>query len=541
MKATLPLSGNMSADFVAKGYWERITIPQLCNINASLFGEECAIVDSKRRITWAQLKIESDRIAVHLRKLGVKKDDIFMVVLPNIVENFTVRVALYKAGVLGAFPPMTFREAELKAGLSRLGARGAIFPHQYKSFDYHDFFIKFKPQFSDLKYLFVSGPAISTEAESLDDIATNHSHDEGVLELPEDFGFDPFETSMIFTSSGSSGLPKLVEQNQASHLAMGKNLRNRLNLVHADVIGIFIPLSAGPGTMFFFSAMQLGSEVVLMDDYHAEEAFGLIEREKITAVTTTTAVVVRMAESAALDEYDISSLKVIRCGAAPISPSDAKRAEEKLGCVLATAAGSAEGYFTQSSVTDSTYTRQFTVGKIIEGNEARIVDSKGKEVGCGVVGELWVRGAGCNLGYYKDREATRSEWTEEGWYKSGDLVKKDREGNLAFVGRKKEMIIRGGQNIYPREIETVLSLHPKIGEVAIIGIPDPIMGEKACACIVKKEGPLEAEDVVDFLREQKLALFKYPERVEFFDELPLLGSLKIDKMKLKSLVKARSA
>ena len=152
--------------------------------------------------------------------------------------------------------------------------------------------------------------------------------------------------------------------------------------------------------------------------------------------------------------------------------------------------------------------RLLTAGRPMRGVEVKLVDDKGKEAPEGAVGEVWVRGATFVSGYYKDPEATSQGWTPDGWFRTGDLGRWDDRGNIVIVGRKKDMIIRGGQNVYPVEIENILITHPKVTAVAVVAMPDPIMGERACAFIVPKAGEdFTFEEMASFLKEKNLAFF----------------------------------
>jgi non-ribosomal peptide synthetase component E (peptide arylation enzyme) len=181
------------------------------------------------------------------------------------------------------------------------------------------------------------------------------------------------------------------------------------------------------------------------------------------------------------------------------------------------------------SLKDPPEVRHFTVGKPRGGDEMKIVDANGKELPKGEVGEVIVRGPSTASGYYKDAVATREAW-KDGWFRMGDLGKIDEQGNLIIVGRKKYMIIRGGQNIYPTEIESVLLKNPKVLDVAIVKMPDRIMGEKACAYVVPKTGEqFTFEEMVSFLKNKRMTPYKIPERLELIDKLPMVAQdLKID-------------
>jgi non-ribosomal peptide synthetase component E (peptide arylation enzyme) len=174
------------------------------------------------------------------------------------------------------------------------------------------------------------------------------------------------------------------------------------------------------------------------------------------------------------------------------------------------------------------------LGKPFPGNEVKIVGDDGRELPTGEVGHLMVRGAATSSGYFGDPEATCTVWGclgKEGWYRTGDLARLDEQGYLTLMGRKKEMIIRGGQNIYPKEIEDLLCSHPKVKEALVIGIPDEVMGERACACVTLVKGQtLTFDEMVSFLKERKLAVHKLPERLEVWEQFPtLVDGQKIDK------------
>jgi len=193
---------------------------------------------------------------------------------------------------------------------------------------------------------------------------------------------------------------------------------------------------------------------------------------------------------------------------------------------------------TSSPVEASPEARWGTAGRITGGGEVKFVDDHLMDVPKGEVGEIWLRGPAVVAAYFNNVEATRETWTEEGWFKSGDLGKLDENGNLLVVGRKKDMIIRGGQNIFPGEIEDILITHPKVADVAIVGMPDPVMGERVCAFIVPREGTVcMLEEFVAFLKAKKIAMFKIPERIECVQAIPRIQETKkADKKLMRKMI-----
>jgi len=218
-------------------------------------------------------------------------------------------------------------------------------------------------------------------------------------------------------------------------------------------------------------------------------------------------------------------------GGAPIPYHQAVEIEKKLGCPVVQHYGSVDSDVnTINSPDDPQDDRLTTVGKPLAESVIRLMGEDGREVPKGEVGEVWGNGPSCVPGYYRDEEMTRREW-EGGWFRMGDLAKWDERGNLMIVGRKKDMILRGGQNIYPAEVEDILRTHPSVADAAIVGMPDPIMGQKCCAYIVLQPGEkITFEEMTSFLKLKKFAPYKLPERLEFLESLPRVGDAhKVDK------------
>jgi len=310
------------------------------------------------------------------------------------------------------------------------------------------------------------------------------------------------------------------------------------------VAGIFAPVGGGAGAMVWLAAAQVGCRMVLSDSLAAEVLLDLIERERVSFMGTVPAILLRILECPNLSRYDLSSLRVIRTGTAALSPSVAKEAETKLGCVVAPAYGSMETVsISQAGLNDPPEIRLGgAVGKALPGIEVKVVDEASREVRHGEVGELWVRGPGTSSGYYRDPEATIRAWGQlgrEGWFRMGDLASMDAQGNITLLGRKKEVIIRGGNKIFPAEIESLLCGHPKILEAAVVGVSHPALGEVPCAFVIPRTGQDPApEEISAFLRSRNIASYKLPERVVVVDEFPRLESNKVDKLGLAQRILA---
>jgi non-ribosomal peptide synthetase component E (peptide arylation enzyme) len=539
MAKPLRYTGEMIEEYLAKGYWDRKSLVDLLEENAQNYPDKEAIVDSKTRITWDGLNRLANKLALGFLDLGFKKDEAIIVQLPSSVEMLSLAMAFQKAGILTAFPALTFRQRELRHILKTMKAKGVIVPGIYRGFDFGKMVQELKEDLPELKYVWTTGESVAEGLLSLQAVKNLPLEEKYPLDYLSSTAYGPFEVSIIVFSSGSTGLPKCIEIPNAAHKLAGKGIIERARLTRNDVFGIIAPLSGGPGLQTWWAALQLGAKTVLQEHFDPEDTLKLIEKEKITFLSAVPAQIIRILREGRLDRYDLSSLKVIRTGAAALSPVVAKEAEERFKCKVVIAGGSQETYsFAHTSVEDPDQIRLNTLGKPFPGNELKIVDEEGKELPFGTVGELLVRGAATSSGYYGDLEATIKAWGslgKEGWFRTGDLARIDEGGNLVLVGRKKEMILRGGQNIYPTEIEELLLSHPKVAEAAVIGMPDPIMGERVCAYIIPRRGEkFTFEEMVEFLKEQKLAIHKLPERMELVERFPRLAEgQKVDKFALR--------
>ena len=273
------------------------------------------------------------------------------------------------------------------------------------------------------------------------------------------------------------------------------------------------------------------------------EVFQFIHRERVTWLPLVPTLLVELVETPYLDrylsQYDVDSLRLIVTAGAPLPFHIAEKAERVFGAKVVNHLGTSDSMALSASPLEAPpEARWGTAGKISGDGEIKFVDDAGNDVPKGEVGEIWFRGSAVVAAYFNNEEATKETWTEDGWFQSGDLGKLDKDGNLLVVGRKKDMIIRGGQNIFPGEIEELLLTHPKVADVALVGMPDILMGERICAFIETIDGmDCTLEDITDFLKEKKIAMFKIPERVECVKTLPRIPETKkADKKQMRKMI-----
>jgi non-ribosomal peptide synthetase component E (peptide arylation enzyme) len=415
-----------------------------------------------------------------------------------------------------------------------------VIPHEYRKFDYLEMYKDLQQRFPHLKNIFLFDDAVPDSAPentySLTQLAREAAEkpiDENILKERRP---DPvWNVALLTTTSGTTGLPKLVEWPTAPRVCTSKGRVSIWGLNSDDITMAIAPHAGGAaGTLTYFAAPLAGAKTVMLEEFVPEDALALIEKEKATAIGVVPTHLVRMLECDT-SKYDLSSLRFIRSAGGYLSPQIAEEAEQAFGAVITSDLGTQDmGSVSGCRVEDSKDLRRRTVGRMLPGNKVRLLDEAGNEVPEGEPGILYFRGPHAPAGYYRDEALTSTVFDPDGWTTTGDIVKFDQEC-LWILGRSKDMIIRGGQNIYPAEIEGLLNDHPKVASVAIVGYPDKEMGERACAYVIPKAGQdFTFDEMVEFLKDKQLAMFKLPERLEVVAEFPAVGdSGKVNKETLK--------
>jgi non-ribosomal peptide synthetase component E (peptide arylation enzyme) len=292
----------------------------------------------------------------------------------------------------------------------------------------------------------------------------------------------------------------------------------------------------GPTEPGILALPQVGGKCVVMETFEPEEALRLVERERITYISGFPILFIRMARVANIKDYDLSSLRFLCYAGAPFPAGAAEEVEAKLGVPILDFYGTLDSGMVFTADPDAPMERRtYRVGRVPPWDEIKVVDEKGNEVPVGEVGVLYWRGAtGCG-GFFGDPEKTKEAWGTldmDGWFNTEDLAKVCEEGDVMLAGRARDMILRGGQNIYPLEIVNILSGHPKIADVQIIAMPDPDMGERACTFVVPRKGErFTFDEMISHLTEKNIAKYKLPERLEVMEEFPMVG----DKINVRAL------
>jgi 2,3-dihydroxybenzoate-AMP ligase/mycobactin salicyl-AMP ligase len=288
-------------------------------------------------------------------------------------------------------------------------------------------------------------------------------------------------------------------------------------------------------------AFLTGGKVVMISSTRPKEILEAIEKEKVTTMILAVAQVQQIIDYPELDQYNVSSLQVIATGGSHMPPEAIKKVYDKLKCKFFNVFGMSEGPCTQTRLQDPDEVVFNTVGwPICPYDEFKVIDADGNSLPRGKEGELVARGPCIFRGYYKAEAENREAFTPDGFFRTGDIAKFDPEGRLIITGRKKDIIIRGGENISAKEVEELISSHPGVLQVAAVGMPDPILGERVCAFIKpKKDRTISFEEIVSFLKEKRISVLYLPERIEIVDEIPLTNVGKIDKKRLREEIKEK--
>lgn len=535
-------------EFRSAGYWTDETFTDFWMKNAKERPDREALVDSSMRITWAEAAKLMDRFALAWINLGLEKSDRVILQSPNCAYGFLARIASERAGLINITVMPYLRHKELTHIINKIDPKAIIMPGIYRKFNYLEMVGDLKKENPNLTYTFLLDDTIPgpypENTYSLMELAKEPWEEKVDPAVLEERRFNPTgDVGALTSTSGTTGVPKIVEWPLAPRLMTSKCRVEIWGLSGDDTAMAVAPFAGGAaGTLTYFAAPLVGSKIVLLEDFTPDGALAMIEKEKVTCIGVVPTHIVRMLE-ADLPKFDLSSLRFIRSAGGYLPPQVAMQAEELLGGRITSDLGTQDvGSVSGCFIDDPPDVRRRTVGKPLRGNTIRLLDENGNEVPQGEPGILYMRGPHSPAGYWRDPETTRDVFDDDNWTTTGDIVALE-EGRIWIMGRQKDVIIRGGQNIYPAEIEGLLNEHPKVSAISIVAMPDREFGERCCAYVVPKPGEtFTFDEMVSFLKEKKLAMYKLPERLEVIDAMPTVGdSGKIDKKVLKKEIEDKLA
>lgn len=493
------------------------------------------LYDGYTRLSYKQLWRESLTLAASLQDIGLKKGDKVAVCLPNWNEFVVIYMAVAHLGAVLVPFNTRYRQDEVEYILTNSEARIAFFTEEFSGVNHYE-------QFSNAIKHVSSLEKLVTVRCQLDGLMSY----EQLMERREEVCFTPVpidsqnDVFSILYTSGSTGAPKGAMLTHSNVVNTAIITAEEMKCTEDDVFFVAVPVFHVFGLVpSILSTVASGARMVLMEVYKPLAALELIQSEGITVKHGVPTMFILELNNKDFSKYDLSSLRTGIIAAAPCPVEVVKRIRKEMGCDVVVCYGLSETSptLTMTSFDDDDTIRAETVGKALPGAEVKIVNNYKENVPLGEVGEVACRSFGVMKGYFNMPEKTAEALDEEGWFYTGDMGTLDELGNLRIVGRKKEMIIRGGYNIYPREIEEVLYTHPAVMEVAIVGLPDTVLGEISCACVKLKPNTVVESDALITFVEQHVADYKVPDKLLIMDEFPMTASGKIKKISLQSLLK----
>jgi cyclohexanecarboxylate-CoA ligase len=528
---------------IAGGFWHDRTINDDLDACLAVCPDKLALTSVRldtgevRRFTYRELATLADRIAVGLSRLGVGRNDVVAMQLPNWWQFSLLYLACSRLGaVLNPLMPI-FRERELGFMLKHGEARILVVPKLFRNFDHEAMARSLQPQLPSLtRVVVVDGGG----ADDFDTLLTKpeweKAPDASNILAANRPGPDDI-TQLIYTS-GTTGEPKGVMHSANTLMANIIPYAERLKLGKDDIVLMASPLAHQTGFMYgLMMPIMLRASVVLQDVWDPAKATDLIRQEGVSFTMASTPFLTDLTRAVSETGKGVPSLKTFLCAGAPIPGPLVEQARATLGAKIVSAWGMTEnGAVTLIKLDDDDHLAFTTDGCALPGAEVRVIDAEGKTVPHGEIGRLVVRSCSNFGGYLK-----RPQWNgtdADGWFDTGDLARIDAGGYIRISGRSKDVIIRGGENIPVVEIEALLYKHPAVAQVAIVAYPDGRLGERACAVIVPKAGQtIDFAGMTEFLKLQKLAVQYIPERLVVRDAMPATPSGKIQKFRLREMLR----
>ncbi|MGI5452299.1 (2,3-dihydroxybenzoyl)adenylate synthase [Streptomyces sp. CA-249302] len=522
----VPWPDALAERYRAEGYWAGRPLDRLLRDRADSDPARIALVDADgNRWTYAELDLRADRTAAGLRRIGIGAGDRVVVQLPNTDAFVVLFFALLRAGAVPVLTLPAHRESELVHVAETAGATAVAVPDVLDGFDHRALARAVRKAVPSVEHVLVAGdPA---EFTALADI------DADPVPLPAP---DPGDVAVLLLSGGTTGKPKLIPRTHDDYTYNVRASAETCGFDESTVYLVVLPTAhnfalACPGLL---GTLMAGGTVVLSPTPSPEDAFALIEREKVTVTAVVPPIALLWLDAVEWEDADLSTLALLQVGGSKLGAEPAARVEPALGCTLQQVFGMAEGLLNYTRLDDPRELITGTQGRPLSpADEIRVVDEDGHDVLPGEVGELLTRGPYTLRGYYRAPEHNARTFTNDGHYRSGDLVRVLPSGHLVVEGRAKDQINRGGDKISAEELENHLLAHPAVHDAAVVGMPDETMGERTCAYLVPRAQPVPTQrELAAFLTDRGVATYKLPDRVEIVDFFPRTSVGKIDKKAL---------
>lgn len=497
--------------------------------------ERACVVAGERRLAYAQVDREAEALAAALADLGIEAGDTIAVNLPNVPEWLTTAVAAARLGAVLVPVNPGLGHHELTYQLRHAEASVVVTAERHGSRDFVELFDELIAELPDVQYVVAVG-----EGDYWYDDRVFPYRDlvaKGARLPPPAAPREPDALFAILYTSGTMGKPKGACLSHRNVFGTAAAVNEVLGVGADDVVLGAVPLFSVFGTSVVAGAVAAGATLVLAEPFEPGAAVELMARERVTVCHGVPTMFHLLVRERGFARARLPHLRTGIVAGSPVAPDLVTALRDTCNVEIAYGLTETGPTVTITRPGDTPARRVETVGRALPGVELRIVDvSTGDLHGAEAVGELAVRGPNVMSGYHRMPAESRRSFTPEGFFLTGDLAMLEADGYVRIVGRRKEMIIRGGTNIHPREVEDVLRAHPGVEEVCVVGVPHELLGEAVCACVVATEGAiLRGEDIKDFARQQ-MADYKVPDLVRFFDALPLTASGKVKRRELAQVV-----
>ncbi len=540
LQGFVPFPADFAARYRAKGYWRDQSLAQEFAAVFMKFSERVALIDGQRQFTYAEVDRLSDNLALNLYELGLRPLDRVVPTLPNVAEFVILYFALQKLGCIPIAALVTHRFLEINQFVQQSQASCCAYPDRQGDFEFGPMIQRVQHANISLALRLVLGTPGPGET-SLSGLIEREAR------LPREalkrIVIDPTDPCIFQLSGGTTGIPKLIPRTNNDYAYNSKVAAEVAKVDAESVLLLVLPIAhnlplACPGIQGF---MFQGAKVIVHSNTRPDELFALIQQHRVTHLKVVPALLIRLINDPSINDFDLSSLQQIQSGGQRMQPEVRKRTRELIPTVFVQENfGMSEGLLMFVRHGDEPEVLAETCGRPVSpDDEVKLLDEDGSEVPDGEVGELACRGPYTLRGYFSVPDYNARQFTADGFYRSGDLMRKHPSGNYIVEGRKKDLINRGGEKISAEEVENLILMHPAVQNVACVPLPDPALGERMCACVILKAGAsLTLKQLTDFLLEREIAKFKLPERLEVFHDFPVSTFGKVSK---KGLAESLSA
>ncbi|MEB3600400.1 medium-chain fatty-acid--CoA ligase [Escherichia coli] len=538
MKVTLTFNEQRRAAYRQQGLWGDASLADYWQQTARAMPDKIAVVDNHgASYTYSALDHAASCLANWMLAKGIESGDRIAFQLPGWCEFTVIYLACLKIGAVSVPLLPSWREAELVWVLNKCQAKMFFAPTLFKQTRPVDLILPLQNQLPQLQQIVgVDKLAPAASSLSLSQIIADNTPLTTAITTHGD------ELAAVLFTSGTEGLPKGVMLTHNNILASERAYCARLNLTWQDVFMMPAPLGHATGFLHGVTApFLIGARSVLLDIFTPDACLALLEQQRCTCMLGATPFVYDLLNVLEKQPADLSALRFFLCGGTTI-PKKVARECQQLGIKLLSVYGSTESSPHAVVNLDDPLSRfMHTDGYAAAGVEIKVVDDARKTLPPGCEGEEASRGPNVFMGYFDEPELTARALDEEGWYYSGDLCRMDEAGYIKITGRKKDIIVRGGENISSREVEDILLQHPKIHDACVVAMPDERLGERSCAYVVLKapHHSLSLEEVVAFFSRKRVAKYKYPEHIVVIEKLPRTASGKIQKFLLRKDIMRR--